>query len=101
MTAADTDYVVAFNMPRIEDAVEAGEYEEINGVPVVDGTEDSPLNQGNEPLVRYIDVPTNPHGVSVTPDGEYAIASGKLDPTCTIIEIDLLNDVLPYRLIAA
>lgn len=93
MTAADTDYVVAFNIPRIEDAVEAGEYEEINGVPVVDGTEDSPLNQGDEPLVRYIDVPTNPHGVSVTPDGEYAIASGKLDPTCTIIEIDLLNDV--------
>ncbi|MFP8952193.1 TAT-dependent nitrous-oxide reductase [Natrialbaceae archaeon A-arb3/5] len=93
MTAADTDYVVAFNIPRIEEAVDAGEYDEINGVPVVDGTEDSPLNDGDEPLVHYIDVPTNPHGVSVTPDGEYAIASGKLDPTCTIIEIDQLTDV--------
>ncbi|OIB58984.1 TAT-dependent nitrous-oxide reductase [Natrialba sp. SSL1] len=93
MTAADTDYVVAFNIPRIEEAVDAGEYETINGVPVVDGTEDSPLNTGSEPLVRYIDVPTNPHGVSVTPDGRYAIASGKLDPTCTIIDIDQLNEV--------
>ena len=93
MVAADTDYVIAFNIPRIEDAVDAGEFEEINGVPVVDGTEDSPLNSGDEPLVRYIDVPSNPHGVSVTPDGAYAIASGKLDPTCTIIDIAELNNV--------
>ncbi len=93
MTADDTDYCVAFNVPAIEAAVEAGEYEEMNGVPVVDGTKESANTHDGEPLVRYIDIPTNPHGVSVTPDGQYAIVSGKLDPTCSIIEIDALDEV--------
>ena len=93
MTRPDTDYAKAFNVPRIEEAIENGQYEEVNGVPVVDGTKDSPLNEGDEPIVRYIDVPKSPHGISVTPDGQYAIASGKLDNTATIIEIDQLNEV--------
>ena len=93
MTADDSDYTIVFDVPAIEEAVENGEYDEISGVPVVDGTKDSPLNDGDRPLVHYIDTPTNPHGVSVTPDGKYAIVSGKLDPTCTIIELDLLDDI--------
>ncbi len=93
MTRDDRDWTVAFNIPAIEEAVEQGEYEEINGVRVVDGTEDSPLNEGNNPVTRYIPTPKNPHGVSVTPDGKYAISSGKLDPTATIIDIAALNEV--------
>ena len=93
MAAPDTDYVKAFDTLAIEEAVEAGEYEELSGVPVVDGRRDSPLNEGDEPIVHYVDVPKSPHGISVTPDGEYAIASGKLEPVCTIIEIDRLDEV--------
>ena len=93
MTRPDTDYVKAFDIPAIEEAVENGDYEEINGVPVVDGTLDSPLNQGDRPIVRYVDVPKSPHGITVTPDGKYAISSGKLDNTCTIIDIELLGEV--------
>ncbi|MFC4541175.1 TAT-dependent nitrous-oxide reductase [Halosolutus amylolyticus] len=92
MSGSDTDYVKAFDTLAIEDAVEAGEYEEIGGVKVVDGRQDSPLNGGSDPIVRYVDVPKSPHGVSVTPDGEYAIASGKLDPTCSVIDIEMLGD---------
>ncbi|MCU4741049.1 TAT-dependent nitrous-oxide reductase [Natronoglomus mannanivorans] len=93
MARPDTDYLKAFDTIAIEEAVENGEYEEINGVPVVDGTTESPLNQGDRPLVHYVDVPKSPHGVSVTPDGTYAIVSGKLDPTCTVVEIDRFDEV--------
>ena len=93
MQRDDRDWTVAFNFPRIEAAVENGNYETINDVPVVDGTRDSSLNQGGEPITRYIPTPSSPHGVSVTPDNEYAIASGKLDPSATVIEIDALNEV--------
>jgi nitrous-oxide reductase len=93
MSSSDTDWVKAFDVPAIETAVENGEYEEIGGVPVVDGTRDSSLNEGDRPIVRYIDVSKSPHGVSVTPDGQYAIASGKLDPTCSVIDIEALAEV--------
>ena len=93
MSAPDTDFLKAFDVPAIEEAVEQGDVEEINGVPVVDGTKESSLNNSSRPVVQYIDVPKSPHGVSVTPDNKYAIASGKLDPTCTVVELDLLEDV--------
>jgi len=93
MTRSERDNVKAFDIPRIEEAVENGEYEVINEVPVVDGRKDSPLNGGNEPIVTYIPTPKSPHGVSVTPDNKYAIASGKLDPTASIIDIDMIDEV--------
>ncbi|WP_226005195.1 TAT-dependent nitrous-oxide reductase [Natrinema salinisoli] len=92
MSSTDTDWLKAFDVPAIEEAVEAGEYEEIGGVPVVDGTRNSSLNEGDRPIVRYIDVSKSPHGVSVTPDGQYAIASGKLDPTATVVDIETLAE---------
>ncbi|MDF9747585.1 TAT-dependent nitrous-oxide reductase [Natrinema salsiterrestre] len=92
MSSTDTDWLKAFDVPAIEEAVEAGEYEEIGGVPVVDGTRNSSLNEGDRPVARYIDVSKSPHGVSVTPDGKYAIASGKLDPTATVVDIETLAE---------
>ncbi|WP_418280255.1 TAT-dependent nitrous-oxide reductase [Halorubrum sp. DTA98] len=93
MARPDRDYVKAFDIPAIWDAVEAGEYEEISGVPVVDGTMDSSLNDAERPIVRYVATPKSPHGISVTPDGSYAIASGKLDPTCTVIDVEAIAEV--------
>jgi len=92
MTRDDRDHVKAFDVPAIEEAVEAGEYEEVNGVPVVDGTQDSSLNQGDDPLVRYIPTPKSPHCVEVGPNGDYAFVAGKLSPTVTIIDIDALDE---------
>ncbi|EMA68671.1 nitrous-oxide reductase [Halorubrum aidingense JCM 13560] len=93
MTRSDRDDVKAFDIPRIEAAVEAGDYETINEVPVVDGRKDSSLNQGDDPVVHYIPTPKSPHGISVTPDNKYAIASGKLDPTASVIQIDKIDEV--------
>lgn len=90
MTHDDRDYVKAFDVPAIQEAVDAGNYEEINGIPVVDGTRNSSLNGGDRPIVRYIPTPKSPHCIEVTPDGKYGIVAGKLSPTVSIIDIEKL-----------
>ncbi|MFB6118026.1 TAT-dependent nitrous-oxide reductase [Halosegnis sp.] len=91
MTHDDRDFVKAFDVPRIQQAVDAGNYEEINGVPVVDGRRDSPLNQSDTPIVRYIPTPKSPHCVEVGPNGDYAFVAGKLSPTVTMLDIAALD----------
>ncbi|ELZ24993.1 nitrous-oxide reductase [Halosimplex carlsbadense 2-9-1] len=93
MTRDDRDYAKVFDIPAIEQAVENGNYEEVNGVPVVDGTRESDLNSGDEPLVRYISTPKSPHCVEVGPDGKYAFIAGKLSPTVTMLDLDKIGEV--------
>ncbi|GAB7012816.1 TAT-dependent nitrous-oxide reductase [Halolamina salina] len=91
MTKNDRDDLKAFDVPAIQELVDAGEYEEINGVPVVDGTKSSPHNEGDNPIVRYIPTPKSPHCVEVTPDGKYGMVAGKLSPTVSIVDIEKLG----------
>ena len=83
---AERDWVVVFNIERIEEAVRNGNYKTLgdNDVPVVDGRKGSDVT-------RYIPVPKNPHGLNTSTDGKYFIAAGKLSPTVTMIEIDKLD----------
>ncbi|WP_254545744.1 TAT-dependent nitrous-oxide reductase [Halomarina pelagica] len=90
MTRDDRDYVKAFDVPAIQKAVDAGNVEEVNGVPIVDGRRNSPLNEGDDPLVRYVPTPKSPHCVEVEPNGKYAMVAGKLSPTVSIIDIEKL-----------
>ena len=93
MMRNERDWVVVYNIERIEAAIKAGAYTTLGDskVPVLDGREGSKLT-------RYIPVPKNPHGVNTTPDGKYFIAAGKLSPTCTIIAIDKLDDLFDGKL---
>ena len=83
---AERDWVVIFNIERIEEAVRNGDYKTFgdNDVPVVDGRKGSHVT-------RYVPVPKNPHGLNTSTDGKYFIAAGKLSPTVTMIEIDKLD----------
>lgn len=89
----ERDWVVVFNIPRIEAAVKAGEFTTIGDskVPVLDGRKGSKLT-------RYIPVPKNPHGLNTSPDGKYFIANGKLSPTVSMIAIDRLDDLFADKL---
>ena len=100
MIRDDQDAVAVFNLPIIEKAYAEGNYTEINGVPVIDpqkignGVEVIPHGQGKQrdaAPMYLIEVPKNPHGVDVTPDGKYAIANGKLSPTVSIIDTKTLQ----------
>ena len=98
MTHDDRDYLKAFDIDAIEQAVENGEAEEVNGVPVLDariGTEyaKGAGETGSNPAVYYIPTPKSPHGCDVEPSGKYVTASGKLSPTVTIVEIAQIDQV--------
>ena len=84
----ERDWVVVFNIERIEAAIKAGKYKTLGDskVPVLDG------RKGSE-LTAYVPVPKNPHGLNTSPDGKYFIANGKLSPTCSVIEIGRLDDL--------
>jgi len=86
MIQNDRDAVVAIDIPAAEQAVAAGRGEIRNAIPILD-PEQVPG------ILTLIPVPKNPHGVNVTPDGRYAIASGKLSPTVTIIDAHTLKIV--------
>lgn len=87
MMRNERDWVVVFNLKRIEEAVKKGQYKTIGDskVPVVDG------RHGSE-LTLYVPVPKNPHGINASPDGKYVAASGKLSPTTTVMSWAKIDD---------
>lgn len=85
MLASDYDYLHIFHWDRIREALRKGNYKTINGVKVIDGRE------GKSDIVLRIPVPKNPHGVNISPDGKYAVCSGKVSPTCTVIDISKID----------
>jgi nitrous-oxide reductase len=91
MMAAERDACVFFNVARIEAAVKAGKAFTIgeSKVPVVDGTKAANADPKTA-LTCYVPVPKNPHGVNISPDGKYFVCSGKLSPTATVIQHDLV-----------
>ncbi|RUM95454.1 nitrous-oxide reductase [Pseudaminobacter arsenicus] len=91
MMENEQDWVVIFNLKRIEEAVAKGEYEEINGVPVLDGRKGSPLT-------RYVPVPNSPHGINTAPDGIHVVANGKLSPTVTVFDVRKFDDLFDDKI---
>ncbi|TCS63988.1 TAT-dependent nitrous-oxide reductase [Varunaivibrio sulfuroxidans] len=94
MTANDQDWVVIFDIKRIEAGVKKGDFKTIKGVPVLDGRHGSPYT-------RYVPIPTSPHGCNTAPDGRYVVLNGKLSPTVSVIDLtlvpDLFNDKIKPR----
>ncbi len=91
MTAKEQDWVVIFNIKRIEDGVKRGDFTEINGVPVLDGRHGSLYT-------RYVPVSNNPHGMNTAPDGIHLVANGKLSPTVTVFDVRLFDQLFDDKL---
>ena len=91
MTAAEQDWIVIFNLKRIEEAVAKGEFKKIGGVPVLDGKHGSPFT-------RYVPVPNSPHGINTAPDGIHVVANGKLSPTVTVFDVRKFDDLFDDKI---
>lgn len=91
MSSSEQDWIVIFNLKRIEEAVAKGDFEEINGVPVVDGRKGSPYT-------RYVPIPNSPHGINTAPDGIHVVVNGKLSPTVTVFDVRRLDDLFDDKI---
>ncbi|MFC3163658.1 TAT-dependent nitrous-oxide reductase [Ciceribacter thiooxidans] len=91
MMASEQDWVVVFNLKRIEEGVAKGDFEELGGVPVLDGRHGSPYT-------RYIPVSNSPHGINTAPDGIHVVANGKLSPTVTVFDVRKFDDLFEDKI---
>ena len=91
MMAKEQDWVIIFDLERIEEAVKKGDYQTIGGVPVLDGRKGSPYT-------RYVPVANSPHGINTAPDGIHFVANGKLSPTCTVFDARKLPDLFDDKI---
>lgn len=91
MTKSEQDWVVIFNIKRIEAAVKAGKAKMMKGVPVLDGRKGSAYT-------RYVPVSKSPHGVNTAPDGRHVMIAGKLSPTVTVLDVTLFDKLFDDKI---
>ena len=91
MMAKEQDWVVIFDIERIEAAVKKGDYQTVGGVPLLDG-------RAGSPYTRYVPVANSPHGINTAPDGIHFVANGKLSPTCTVFDARKLPDLFDDKI---
>jgi nitrous-oxide reductase len=75
----DNDYMHIINLKKAAQVFEAGQFEMVNGMAVI--RLQTSIDEG---LLYFAPEPKSPHGVDVSPGGEYMVVSGKLDPHVTI-----------------
>lgn len=85
----DMDYLHVINIDKAVEVAAAGMTEEVNGFPVI------PLDTAvAEGLLYFVPEPKSPHGVDVTPDGQFLAIAGKLDPHVTVYSFDKIQSTI-------
>ncbi|MCZ2113343.1 MAG: Sec-dependent nitrous-oxide reductase [Anaerolineae bacterium] len=75
----DMDFLHVINLKKAAEVYAAGNYDDVNGFPVI--SLDTAIAEG---LLHFVPEPKSPHGSDVTPDGEFIVVAGKLDPHVTV-----------------
>ena len=85
----DMDYLHLINWRKAEEAFKAGKVEKIKDFPVI--TIETAVAEG---ILYLTPEPKSPHGVDVSPSGNYIIVSGKLDPHVTVYHINKIKKAI-------
>jgi nitrous-oxide reductase len=85
-TANDFDFLHIIDWKKAEEAVEAGKATERRGMRVI-----SLQTAIDEKILSFAPEPRNPHGVDVSPTGDYIAVGGKLDPHASVYTIDRIK----------
>ncbi|MBL8991383.1 MAG: Sec-dependent nitrous-oxide reductase [Phycisphaerae bacterium] len=85
----DMDYLHIVDWRKAEAAFKAGKVKQINGFPVI--MLDTSVAEG---ILHFAPEPKSPHGVDVTPNGQYMIVAGKLDPHVTVYSIEKIKKAI-------
>jgi nitrous-oxide reductase len=85
----DMDYLHLINLVKAQELVAAGQATTIEGMKVL------PLDvAAANGVLFFVPEPKSPHGVDVTPNGEYLVISGKLDPHVTVFSFEKIVQAL-------
>jgi len=88
----DMDYLHIINWKKAEELVKAGKFIRINGFRVI------PIKEAVAGGVLYLaPEPKSPHGVDVSPGGQYIVVGGKLDPHVTVYSIDRIKQAIEKK----
>ena len=88
----DMDYLHIINWRKAEELVKAGKFTRINGFRVV------PIKEAVAGGVLFLTPePKSPHGVDVSPGGQYIVVGGKLDPHVTVYSIDRIKKAIENK----
>ncbi len=85
----DMDYLHIINLDKAAAVAQAGNTMDVNGFAVI-----SLETAIAEELLYFAPEPKSPHGVDVSPGGEYMVISGKLDPHVTIYSFDKIQQAI-------
>ncbi len=88
-SARDMDYLHIIDWKKAEAAFKAGKAEMINGFPVL-----KIATSVAEGVLYFTPEPKSPHGVDVSPNGQYMVVAGKLDPHVTVYSIDKVKKAI-------
>ena len=88
-SAAENDYLHIINLDKATELAASGATTEVNGFPVL-----SLQTAIDEELLYFAPEPKSPHGADITPDGEYIVVSGKLDPHVTVYSWEKIFDAI-------
>ena len=85
----DMDYLHVINLKKAAALFAAGKFEKVNNFPVI-----RLQTLVDEGVLYFVPEPKSPHGVDVTPGGEYMVVSGKLDPHVTIFGFEKVQKAI-------
>ncbi len=88
-SAGENDYMHVINLEAAAAVAANGGTTDINGFPMI--MLDTAIE---EELLYFLPEPKSPHGVDISPGGEYMIVSGKLDPHVTIYSFEKVMDAI-------